>query len=198
LRNLALFDFDGTLTHADSFRPFLRYAASPGRLFWGTLVLTPMILGYKVGLIATPRMRAALVLACFRGRPVAEVEALGRRYAQTLSSLIRDEARARLRWHEQRGDEIVVVSASLDPYLKPWCDAHGFLLICSELASSGGVLTGRYLGGDCTGDEKARRVRARFDLEKYPVVYAYGDSHEDLPLLRLAHKPYFRWRELVT
>ena len=65
-----------------------------------------------------------------------------------------------------------------------------------SLASTNGVLTGGYLGGDCTGPEKARRVRTRFDLSKYRVVYAYGDSEEDRPLLRLAHKRYCRWREL--
>ena len=66
----------------------------------------------------------------------------------------------------------------------------------TELESRRGVLTGRYLGGDCTGAEKARRVRARYDLGRYPIIYAYGDTHEDRELLDLASKRYFRWREV--
>ncbi len=57
-------------------------------------------------------------------------------------------------------------------------------------------MTGEYAGGDCTGAEKARRVRERYDLSRYPVVYAYGDTPEDYELLRLASKRYFRWQEL--
>ena len=197
MTNLALFDFDGTVTRVDTFRPFLRYSASSTRLFCGTLLLAPMIAAYRAGVIAAPRMRAAAALACFRGRPVAEVQAQGRRYSETLSDLMQDQARERLRWHERKGDHIVVVSASLEPYLKPWCESRGFDLICTELASTNGVLTGGYLGGDCTGPEKARRVRTRFDLSKYRAVYAYGDSDEERALLRLAHKRYFRWRELA-
>lgn len=45
------------------------------------------------------------------------------------------------------------------------------------------------------GEEKARRVRARFDLVSYPLVYAYGDTKEDLELLALAHRRVYRWRE---
>ncbi|HEX6274960.1 MAG TPA: HAD family hydrolase [Polyangiaceae bacterium] len=195
--NLALFDFDGTVTHADTFKPFLQFASSPRRWVLGTLLLAPMIVGYKIGLVPTPRMRAAAAMTCFRGRKEPEVQAQGRRYAETLSALIRDEARERLQWHERNGDRIVIVSASLNAYLEPWCAARGFELVCTELASVDGVLTGRYQGGDCTGKEKARRVRARYDLASYRVVYAYGDTDEDRPLLELAHKPYFRWRELT-
>jgi phosphatidylglycerophosphatase C len=157
--NLALFDFDGTLTRADTFTPFLRFAASPRRMFWGTLLLTPMILPYKLGLVPATRMRAAAAFACFRGQKVADVEARGRRYAETLSELVRDEARDRLLWHERNGDRIVVVSASLSPYLRPWCDARGFDLICTELASAEGVLTGRYQGGEpCANRAHANRA----------------------------------------
>lgn len=57
------------------------------------------------------------------------------------------------------------------------------------------MLTGRYLGAQCMGEEKARRVRERVDLSAYPLVYAYGDTKEDRELLELAHRRVYRWQE---
>lgn len=103
----------------------------------------------------------------------------------------------RLRWHQDRGDRVAVVSASLDAYLKPYCEALGVDRICTELETEQGVLTGRYRGGDCTGEEKARRVRSRYDLAGFDTVYAYGDTNEDQQLLRLATHPFFRGKPLT-
>ena len=194
--NLALFDFDGTVTFKDTFTPFIYFAASRTRIAFGTVLLGPMILGYKLGLIAAPRMRAAVARIAFQGRRESDVKALGARYSARLSALIRPEALERIRWHQAKGDVVVVVSASLGAYLSGWCEQHGVELICTELESKDGVLSGRYAGGDCTGNEKARRVQERHDMKRYPIVYAYGDTEEDRELLSLANKSFFRWKEI--
>lgn len=196
--NLALFDFDGTITTADTFTPFIRYAAGRTRTIAGMALLSPMILGYELGLVPAPPMRAAAAHVCFRGRREAEVRELGARYSETLPRVVRPEALDKLRWHQANADAVIVVSASLDVYLRPWCESLGLALICTELEASSGTLTGRYAGGDCTGSEKARRVLARYDLRQYSTVYAYGDTTEDHELLGLANKRYLRWQELPT
>jgi HAD superfamily phosphoserine phosphatase-like hydrolase len=91
----------------------------------------------------------------------------------------------------------VVVSASLDAYLTPWCRMHGLTLICSELDVRDGVITGSYRGGDCAGPAKAARVRERLRLDDYREIHAYGDTVEDRELLALAHHPVFRWQGLT-
>ncbi|MET0794505.1 MAG: HAD family hydrolase [Polyangiaceae bacterium] len=194
--NIALFDFDGTITFKDTFTPFIYFASSGMRLALGTVLLGPMILGYKLGLIAAPKMRAAIARIAFQGRRESELKALGACYSATLPALVRPEALEKIRWHQANGDVVVVVSASLGAYLRHWCAGHGLELICAELESKDGVLSGRYAGGDCTGSEKARRVRERYDIERYPIVYAYGDTNEDRELLSLATKRFFRWKEI--
>jgi HAD superfamily hydrolase (TIGR01490 family) len=196
--NLALFDFDGTITTADTFTPFVRFAAGRTRIIVGTALLAPMILGYELGLVPAPKMRAAVAHVCFRGRREAEVERLGVVYSETFARVIRPEALDKIRWHQANADRVVVVSASLAVYLRPWCASLGLELICTELEAKTGTLTGRYAGGDCTGREKARRVLARYDLRQYSTVYAYGDTREDSELLGLANKRYYRWQELPT
>jgi phosphatidylglycerophosphatase C len=197
--NLALFDFDGTITNADTFTPFVYFAVGRARIVLGALLLAPMIIGYKLSFVSSTRLRAAIVRIGFRGRAHAEVLALGARYSkQTIASVVRADALERIRWHKAQGDTVVVVSASLSAYLRTWCEDLGLDLICTELEVAGGRLTGRFANGDCTGSEKARRVRAQYDISRYPVVYAYGDTSEDRQLLELAHKRYFRGRELPS
>lgn len=193
--NLALFDFDGTITLGDTFTPFIRFALPRSRIIVGSLRLLPQIVGYRLGRVPATRMRQAIVRVAFAGRAETELRELGARYAETLGSVMRPEALERIAWHQSNGDRVVVVSASLELYLRPWCDARGLELICAELESNQGVLTGRYVDGDCTGQEKARRVRARYDLDECATIYAYGDTDEDQALLALANKRFFRWQE---
>jgi phosphatidylglycerophosphatase C len=161
--NLALFDFDGTITFKDSFTPFILYAVEPRRMTIGKVVLSPMIAAYKLGLVPTSTMRATVVGFGFRCKREVDVRERGLSYArEKLSTITSPRALERIGWHKAQGDAVVVVSASLDVYLSEWCKAVGVELICTELEARGGTLTGRYRHGDCTGKEKARRVRERY------------------------------------
>ncbi|PWK92397.1 HAD family hydrolase [Fulvimonas soli] len=193
--NLALFDFDGTLTTRETFPDFLAFAAPPARVAAGRIALAPLYVGYKAGLVSGCRIRAAAIGFAFRGVSAARVAAAGERFAaQVLPGLLRAAAMERLAWHRARGDCVAVVSGGLELFLAPWCRRHGLALIGSRLAVREGYLTGRYLGAQCVGEEKARRVREAFALAGFPRVYAYGDTHEDHALLRLAHEPWYRWQ----
>ncbi|MGU3847601.1 haloacid dehalogenase-like hydrolase, partial [Vibrio diabolicus] len=77
-----------------------------------------------------------------------QIEAIGAQFAHEVIPLyLRPEAMERLAWHQHRGDTIVVVSASLNAYLKPWCEANGYHLLCSELISEQPKLSGFYQQG---------------------------------------------------
>jgi HAD superfamily phosphoserine phosphatase-like hydrolase len=109
---------------------------------------------------------------------------------------VRAQALERIAWHKARGDRVVIVSAGLDVYFEPWGRAHGVDVICATLEVHGGRCTGRYVRGDCCGAEKARRVRERYPLGEYDTVHAYGDTEEDLEMLAMAHRQYFKWQEV--
>jgi phosphatidylglycerophosphatase C len=196
--SLALFDFDGTITVADTFTPFILRAVEPRRLALGKVALSPLVAAYKLRLLRATHMRRAMVAVGFRGRASAEVRAQGLEYSRNyVPAVVRPRALERIQWHQTRGDEVVVVSASLDVYLSDWCQQLGVGLICSELEEREGTLTGRYLGGDCTGAEKARRVQERYDLQRFSSIFAYGDTPEDSALLALADQRYYRSPELA-
>jgi phosphatidylglycerophosphatase C len=195
--NLALFDFDGTITRSDTFTPFLRLSVRPARKVAGSVLLAPVILGYKLGMMSGRTSRPIAARVAFQGEQASDVRAVGLRYArEVLPGVVRRRARERIAWHQQQGDAVVVVSGSLDVYLRCWCESIGVDVICTELEERDGRLTGRYVGGDCSGSEKPRRIRQRYDLGRYPVVYAYGDTIDDREMLGLAHEKYYRWRRI--
>lgn len=195
--DLALFDFDGTITTGDTFTPFLRYAISRRRLVVGGLALTPVLAAHRLGVISSPKARPIVSRVGFQGASAIAVKALGNRYAsEVLPAVVRQQAMDRIGWHKERGDTVVVVSAGLDVYLRPWSDAHAVVLICTELEEHSGRLTGRYRHADCSGRRKAELIQTTIELSRFTTIYAYGDTIEDREMLALASRRYYRWREL--
>jgi HAD superfamily hydrolase (TIGR01490 family) len=195
--DLALFDFDGTVTMRGTYPGFVRFAIRPRRKVWAGIILGPLIVGYRAGLVSDRAIRKAMSSIVFRGEQVDRLRHLGERYAaEALSDLMRPLALERMAWHKARGDRIVVVSASLGVYLEPWCATMGLDVICTQLEAQGGRVTGRYLRGDCCGEEKARRIKERYALGEYGTVYGYGDTEDDREMLAMADKKFFRWQEV--
>ncbi len=197
MTDLALFDFDGTLTDREMLPLFVRATVSPVRLrLWGAL-LAPWVIGYRRGWVSGTSLRAKIAWAGFRGMPETRYRDAGARFARdAVAPALRPEAMARLRWHRDRGDIVAVVSGSFDVYLDPWCRAQGIEALCSSLDVVDGRLTGRYAGAQCVGEEKARRLRARYDLAAFDAIHAYGDTPEDRAMLGLAGHRWYRGRPL--
>ncbi|MBQ4888308.1 hypothetical protein A9267_04605 [Shewanella sp. UCD-FRSSP16_17] len=194
--NIALFDFDGTITEKDTYTPFIHFSVPKWRRIVCTILLLPVIVLYKCKLIGGSTTRSIVSFFAFCGRNKKAVYTQGKDYAQTLDQLVMTQANKRLQWHRAQGDIIVIVSASLDTYLTPWCDKHQFQLICATLNTKGQRLTGTYKNGDCSGAEKARRVSAEFNLDSFDTVYAYGDTDEDKQLLALADVGFLNWQQI--
>ena len=196
--NLALFDFDGTITTREMFPDFVNLSVAPGRLVLGKIALAPLIIGYKLGIFSGNAVRASVVKVGYHGASEEKVQQAGQYFARdVLPGVVRPMALERIQWHKDQGDVVVVVSGAFDIYLSHWCRQYGLDFICSKLEAKDGVLTGRYRGKQCVGKEKPRRVLERYNVQDFPVVYAYGDTKEDLGMLSIANKKYFCWQEMA-
>lgn len=200
--DLALFDFDGTVTTRETFADFIRFAAPASRTRVGGVALAPMVIGYRLGWISGHRIGAVAIRMGLSGLRHDLLVEQGQRFArERIPPLLRPEMMARIDWHRRRGDQVCVVTGALDTYMRPWCDAEGLELLASKLQYQDTRAVGRYLGAQCVGAEKARRICERFDLGIYPAVHAYGDTAEDFAMLRLARCAQFRghpWRDPDT
>ena len=196
--NLALFDFDKTITTQDSFSLFLRYTlkkkrASRFKVLYLFLVLVAMI--FKV--ITEQKAKEAMLAYLFKGWTKTQFDSFAMQYAQTvLPGIMLPIALKRIDFHKSQGDKIVVVTASLAAWINVWCDKHEVDAICSDLETNKGLITGKLTEQDCIGIEKVNRVRAKYNLQDYNRIFAYGDSYRDKEMLDLADIAYYKWKEV--
>ncbi|MGC2456602.1 MAG: HAD-IB family hydrolase [Gallionellaceae bacterium] len=192
---VAAFDFDGTLTRRDTLLPFLLYLLGVAEVARHALVLSPTLVGYGLNLIPNDVAKERVLSQCLTGMEMDALRQEGERFAAlALPHLLRHEALQRLAWHQQQGHRCVVISASLDLYVRPWAQQAGFNdIIATHLeVRQDGRITGKLAGKNCFGAEKARRLQALLGARDGYVLYAYGDSRGDKELLSLADHAYFR------
>ncbi len=196
---LVLFDFDGTLTKRDTMMPFLQHTSGSLRFYAGMLLLLPWLAAYAAGLITAHNAKARVLRFFLKGRSKAEIESAGADFChEKLPAMLRPDAMDLLKAHLAEGNEVAVVSASCEPWVKPFCAQEGIGCICTGMEfDAEGNFTGNLCTPNCKGEEKPRRIREVYELDRYPRIIAYGDTAADLPMLGLAHekhmlKPYSR------
>ncbi len=192
--DLALFDFDGTITKRETISEFLRFCVGDKRFFLSLFQIAPVVLGYVLGKVGNREIKESLLSRTVGGWDEDLLIRKGKEFAiKRLPLLVRSEALERIEWHRARGDRIVLVSASLIYYLRPWAETIGIKdVIGVELEVQGGKITGRLLGENCYGKEKVRRIKSSLCIESFGKIYAYGDSRGDADMLSLADYPFFR------
>ncbi|MDK2122920.1 HAD family hydrolase [Parachitinimonas caeni] len=195
-QELALFDFDGTLTDRDSLLPFLRYVAGDVTYFRGMAILSPLLLAYLARIVPNDIAKQKVITRFLGGRDLAEVSAWGELFAEErIPNWLRPGVVDKLKWHQQAGHECVLVSASPDIYLAPFAKRMGFsAVLCTRLETQGSRLTGRLNGPNCYGPEKVRRINDWLNGRQPEVVHAYGDSRGDREMLAMAHHKHYKPR----
>ncbi len=190
---IAVFDFDGTLT-----------IGAPSRLlFLKQLVGVPRLVGgllsryYNNSLLGKPVGNADYLDHLFlKGITKQELEQQAAVFLrQVLIKKLRKEAIERLHFHQQQGHTCIVVSGGWDIYLKPWAEEYEIKqLICTELEFDPvhHQSTGQMLHNYCIGSEKLKRFKELYANRNEYILYAYGDSHQDLELLNYADYPFYK------
>jgi phosphatidylglycerophosphatase C len=187
---VAIFDLDGTITRRDTFvswwvgwiqrRP-ARFASVP--------FVLPALLRFAVD-----RDRGALKGALLRttmcGVTRIEVEAWTASFVPHLLACgLHEQALRAIEAHRERGERLVLLSASPDLYVPAIGAALGFdEVICTPVRWDGTTLDGHLAGDNVRGEVKADRVRAL--KARHPGVRftAYGNSGSDLPHLALVDR----------
>jgi HAD superfamily hydrolase (TIGR01490 family) len=102
------------------------------------------------------------------------------------------EAIAEIEFHRAKNGKVVILSSALAPVCKEMAkNLHIDDFICSELEVKDGDLTGRPLGPLCFAKEKAVRLLAYCEKNKFSPsdAWFYSDSITDMPALRSVGNP---------
>ncbi|MEO5349053.1 MAG: HAD-IB family hydrolase [Magnetococcus sp. YQC-3] len=185
---LALFDLDNTLLAGDSdhlWGEFLvandivdaaGYAAQNDHFFQeyrrGTLDIQAY-LRFQLGILAQHERQT---LYQWRERFVAE----------WVLPMVAPHARALLEWHRQRGERLVIITATNRFVTAPIAESLGVPeLLATEVEEENDRFTGRSTGIPCFREGKVERL-AQWMAENGSSLadsWFYSDSHNDLPLL---------------
>ncbi|MBV6644181.1 MAG: HAD-IB family hydrolase [Cyclobacteriaceae bacterium] len=191
---IAFFDFDGTITIKDSLFDFLVYSFGTYKVVLSLIVLSPMLGLYLLKLVSNEYAKKKLLSYHLKGRKVSSVSRLGEKYSKDrIDTIVKKSALNRLNEHKIEGHKVVVVSASLELWLKPWCDELNLELIGTKLEIRNERITGQFDGPNCYGAEKKRRILEKYDLDNYPDIYAYGDSKGDREMSSLANHSFYKY-----
>ncbi len=191
--NLALFDFDGTITTDDSLIKFIRFAVGDIRFVTGMATLSPMLTAYKLKFIPNYKAKQYMLSYFSKGMSEEKFIQVAHEYSlKHIDTILRPKAMEKIAWHKEQGHKVVIVSASIECWLKPWCDKNGLELIATKLEIKDGRVTGKLLTKNCYGIEKANRVQEQYNLDDYDYIYAYGDSRGDKELLALSDESHYK------
>lgn len=190
IQNLALFDFDGTITRGDSFFRFILYTIKRTKLLSGIILLSPQLISYMCGIISNEKVKQIVFRYFFSGWLLQDIETISYRFVnEIIPSMCKENVLERLRWHLIRNHRIVIVSASFEFYLKPFCENFSVELLGTQIQVSEGRITGSFSSLNCYGAEKVSRILSHLNLNEY-YVYAYGNSRGDFNMLELADESF--------
>jgi HAD superfamily hydrolase (TIGR01490 family) len=191
---IAAFDFDGTLTTRDSLLRFIAWRRSRAEVALDLVRTSPLLALYGARLVGNERHKMALFARAFRDMPADAYERRAHDFARAeLPRMIRVEALERVRFHQQRGDRVVLISASPTDWIVPWAASEGITEVIGNAAEvTDGKVTGRLAGVNCYGPEKVRRLVAQHPQRESYTLFAYGDGRGDKELLAAANHAYYR------
>ena len=192
-KEIAFFDFDGTITKKDTLLEFIRFSKGSFRFYLGFFINLPYLVAFKLGVISNQSAKEKILRFFFHDTPVSVFKEYCEKFSkQVLPRLIRPKALEEIERLKQNNTIVVVVSASPENWIVNWTKSLQLELIASRLEVKNGKLTGKILGKNCHGDEKVSRINQIYDLTDYYIVAAYGDSLGDKPMLQLAKKAYYK------
>ncbi len=191
-RQIAAFDFDGTLAKGDSLLPFFLRVIGARRLAHSLLVHAPALGAIGIGKGNRDRTKEKFIAHVLAGHPADEIHALGEEFAHDLiETRLFPAVTERVEWHRNEGHELALVSATLDCYLKPFARDLGFHhVVTTRLEIVDGKATGRLIGNNVRAAEKARLLNELLGDEA-KELWAYGNSSGDYEMLAMADHPFW-------
>ncbi len=193
MKKIAAFDFDGTITRKDTLIEFLRFAGGNAHFYAVFAFFSPLLILMKLKLYSNQKAKEKIFAHYFKDIPLEQFNDLCRRFSeQKGQSLVYADAKAQIAKHREQGDEVVIISASIENWVCHFAKAlKADKLLATQVEVQDGKITGRFLTANCYGKEKVKRLLSAYpERDKYYLI-AYGDSRGDKELLQFADEQHY-------
>jgi HAD superfamily hydrolase (TIGR01490 family) len=191
---IAFFDLDGTLVVGQTQRLLVSFMRREGLVGTGFLVGVGLwFAAYRLGLVKATEGARAKAAGLMSGRRVSDIAAMMARFTrEELVPRLHGGAVSALRDHQERGHDVMVLSAALTPVVEGLARYLGVSTFAgTDLEERDGVYTGAVSGKALYGTEKvaaAERFLHRLGSDAHSC-WAYADHETDVDLLALVGHP---------
>ena len=189
----AFFDFDGTITYFDTFGLFCLWT-SPVRIVTRAPKLIASMTKYIQSKQNASKTKEDICVEIFWGMNKKIFQKKCVSFAKyIIPLLIKKTAIRKIQWHNKQGHQLAIVTRSPIHYIDPWATraGNGFKkTIGTQLRMNKTNIIGTFATPNCGDFQKITAIYKTYpQLEQKNhknIVYAYGDSSSDLPMLTLA------------
>jgi putative phosphoserine phosphatase/1-acylglycerol-3-phosphate O-acyltransferase len=188
------FDFDGTLI--DGYSASALYEHRFRHFEIGPAELLHTIRATLGGVLSEDEFVALLArgITGWTGRPEEDILELGERLTtQGIAGTLFHGAWRVLKAHQRRGHTVAIATSATRFQVAPLARELGIdHVLCTELETEGGLLTGRIQGRTLWGAGKLAAVEAFAEHQDIDLTQAYGyaNGDEDVPLLSAVGRPH--------
>ena len=190
------FDFDGTLTTSDTLLEFIKFAKGKSRFLMVFLMYSPLLVLMKLHLYPNWKAKQHIFAHLFEGMRIEKFDKLCHTFAEEHQYLLRPQGIQRVHEALEAGEQVLVVSASIDNWVRPFFlirGLEGVEVLGTQIEVVDGRLTGRFKTNNCYGEEKVHRITEvlSHDRQAY-TIEAFGDSRGDKEMLAFADQGHYK------
>lgn len=193
MKKLYCFDFDGTLTYKDTMFLFLKFYDKK-KFYWQFAKHTPLFILLKLGLLEAEKVKKSLISGVLKGEKKEKIEMKAQKFFEKYyAEIFRKNALDFIENMDRENTESLIVSASLDIWVKPFAEKLNIKLLSTEAEFVNGIFTGNFATKNCNGQEKVNRIKKEIEGKKFDKIIAFGDTSGDKEMLAFANESHFKF-----
>jgi len=192
-KNIAFFDFDGTITHDDSVKSFFKFMYGKTFFYHYYLYHIFQILKLKLKIEDYTYLKKKRINKLIKDFSKTFIMNKSKEFYKVfLKNNIKVDALNAIKVLSKKNFEIVIVSASYDILILGFCNEFNLNLITNTLEVIDGEFTGKCIDfHDCNFFEKVNRIHKDYNLSDYNEIYVYGDSEGDMEMMKIGTKNFY-------
>lgn len=194
MKKLVVLDFDGTIYRGDSLLDFAKFC-SKKRYYKSLFAIIFPFIACKMGLYSRDKMKLIFLRINFSPYTKHLLFEKGHSFFKAHQNKLYTSAVAYIQQSDRTNTRLVILSASSEEWLKPFCEFLDCKLISTRLHyTPEGNFSGHFEGENCVGMQKLTTLESELVLSDYAEIIIFGNSKSDLLLKQIAtsyHHCYF-------
>ena len=193
MKKLYLFDFDGTLTYKDTMFLYLKFYNSM-KFYVQFVKHIPLFVLLKLKLADAEKVKKSFISSILKGESRTKIEKKSQSFFEKYQDeIFRVNALEFINSIDRTQTESYIVSASLDIWVKPFAEKLEMKLLSTRAEFKNDIFTGNFIGKNCNGPEKVKRIIETVNERKFDKIIAFGDTSGDREMLSWADESHFEF-----